>query len=178
MRSTRQSVRAARRRPGRAVSAVSKHRGAVMADGESRFVEVWTEWMAKIPVPERLTTSGAVRRLDIGAMMGKTMPKSAEDGTKLLNDVAREVKSILSDREGAIFWSPAPGLIDVFYPKLTPQAAELAHSVVTSSVDRLVRDRVAAPVAEKAKAAPMAERRVDWETFQKVCRRAQAKPDQ
>lgn len=150
-----------------------------MADDEAVFVDVWTERFARIAVPHQLVAAGAVRRLDVGGLMGKAMPKSTKEGQQLIDGIVADIGSVLGDE--ATYWSPAPGLIDIFYANLVPAAADLKHSVVRKAAERRIRT-----VLSKAEASPnkgvtapaaMQERRVSWEKFQAVCRKAQAKPE-
>ena len=150
-----------------------------MADAESKFVEVWEDWWAKYPVPTQLVVAGSVRRLDVGALMGKIMPKTEQDGVKLLDGIGKDLKTVLADKKDTLFWSPAPGLIDIFYPKLLPQAADLSHSVIRSAIERRVRETIVTPAASTAtKMQSVAERHLDWESFQRVCQKMQARADQ
>lgn len=150
-----------------------------MADDEAVFVDVWTERFARIAVPHQLVAAGAVRRLDVGGLMGKAMPKSTKEGQQLIDGIVADIGSVLGDE--ATYWSPAPGLIDIFYAKLVPAAADLKHSVVRKAAERRIRTvfSKAESSPNKGAAAPaaMQERRVTWEKFQAICRKAQAKPE-
>ncbi|HEY1722970.1 MAG TPA: hypothetical protein VGG27_17140 [Magnetospirillaceae bacterium] len=149
-----------------------------MADGEAVFVKVWTERWSKILVPLQFTSAGAIRRLNVGALLGKTMPSGAEAGSELIDGIFSDLRSML--KEGATFWSSGPGMISIFYPKMGAQAADLAHSVIASTVDRRVRETVIVPARGTAKAASNAstERQVGWEELQSIVRRAKARPEQ
>jgi hypothetical protein len=72
-------------------------------------------------------------------------------------------------------------MISIFYPKMLSQAADLAHSVICSTIERRIRDTIVVPArataATQTQAAPT-ERRVSWEDFQRIARRAKAKPEQ
>jgi hypothetical protein len=150
-----------------------------MADDESIFVDVWTERFSRIAVPHQLVAAGAVRRLDVGGLMGKAMPKSTKEGQQLIDGIVADIGSVLGDE--ASYWSPAPGLIDIFYAKLVPAAADLKHSVVRKAAERRIRTTLGTgeTTKEKRVSAPASiqERRVSWEKFQAICRKAQAKPE-
>ncbi len=152
-----------------------------MADDEVVFVNVWTAKWSKIVAPQQFSAPGAVRRLNIGALLGKTLPDSAESGGKLIDGIFVDLRSMLKD--GATFWSSGPGMISIFYPKMLPQAADLAHSVICSTIERRIRDTIVVPARAAATTAAATatsptERRVSWEDFQRVVRRAKAKPEQ
>jgi hypothetical protein len=145
-----------------------------MADDEAIFVGVWSEKWAKIGVPQQFASTGTVRRLHIATLLGKTMPNGIEAGDKLIEGIFADLKSVL--KEGAVFWSPAPGLIDIFYPKMLPQAADLSHSVVRSTIERRIRETIIDPARAEA-ATQASDRRITPEQFQMVLARAKAKPD-
>ena len=154
-----------------------------MADDEAIFVGVWAEKWSKVVAPQQFATQGSVRRLNVGALLGRTMPAGAEAGGKLIEGIFVDLHAVLKD--GATFWSSGPGMISVFYPKMLSQAADLTHSVLASTIERRVREMVLVPAranaagaATQAQTAASTERRVSWEDFQRVVRRAKARPEQ
>lgn len=150
-----------------------------MADDEAIFVDVWTERFARVAVPHQLVAAGAVRRLDVGGLMGKSMPKTTKEGQQLIDGIVADIGSVLGG--DATYWSPAPGLIDIFYAKLLPTAADLKHSVVRKAAERRIRTTIGNGEAGKetrvSTPAAVQERRVPWEKFRAICRKAQAKPE-
>ncbi len=119
-----------------------------MADDEVVFVRVWAEKWSKIAVPQQFSSPGAVRRLNVGSLLGKTIPTNAEAGGKLIDGIFADLRSVLSD--GTAFWSSSPGMISIFYPKMLSQAADLTHSVICSTIERRIRDEIVVPARAAA----------------------------
>ncbi len=148
-----------------------------MSNDEAVFVEVWKQKWSKIPNPQKLQANGIVRRIYVGSLLGKTLPRSLAAGGQLIDGIFSDLKSTL--KADALYWSPAPGLIDVFYANMGPQAADLSHSVLTSAISRRIQDTIVNPARSATLSSPAPDqRRVDNEEFQRVCRKGQARPDQ
>ncbi len=147
-----------------------------MENLEAIFVGVWNEKWSKVSPPKQVTAGGTLRRINVGALLGKTMPPDAAEGAKLVKGIFDDLDTTLGER--AVYWSPAPGLIDLYYPKLLPDAADLSLSVVVAAIGRRIHDEISSTAQARTETAPPSERRVSFEEFQKICLKAKASFDQ
>ena len=141
----------------------------------SDFDASWKGWWEKYPIPVTLP-AGTVRRVDVLGMIGAAESWSAAATQALLDKVGRALDDLLADK--ATRWSPASGLIDIYSGTVNKAAADLKHSVVTSTIERCVRDAMRDLAATPSGEDVAVERLVDWERFETLCKKAKVRTDQ
>ncbi len=148
------------------------------------FDALWTDhWLKSAPAQPATVPAGTILRVDLVMMVGEGLPETEWGVERLVASVLLGLDEVLAG--GALYWSPAPGVIDIHYGKLPRKAAELKHAVVISTVERCVREL---PAQEPEKAEEKKDRpagraddlptRVDWATFRALCAKSRARPDQ
>lgn len=144
-----------------------------IADLDAAWVVRWTGY----PVPTSLPP-GIVRRVDVLEMFDGPPSLSPDAAQSLVEAIGEAVDEILARK--AIRWSPAPGYIDIHYGTLGQSAADLKHSVLVAAIERCIRlaIRGARETETEVGGEGSVPRRVDWEAFEKICAKAQARADQ
>lgn len=145
-----------------------------MSKTEPAFPRLWKDLWAKAPMPQRLP-AGTIKRLNVLEFLDKTAAIDAASGKKLIQGLFEELGSLLG--EGTRYWSPAVGYIDIYYPNPVAQAAELAHTVLSSAIERRIRGEFMAPARAGLRGSDAVERLVSFEQFQQICARLKATPD-
>ncbi len=143
---------------------------------DGTFVALWNERLAKRRAPA--VAAGVVRRLDLSLAAARATSRTKSDHEAFIDGIVDDIRRALG--VDAVFWSPGPGLIDILYPKMLPDAADLAHSVVQGKADLRIRNWTAQSDALNARPAPgrQVQRLVPWEAFERACRKAKIRPEQ
>jgi hypothetical protein len=132
-------------------------------------------WWEKFPVPTSLP-AGSVRRVDVLSMIGDTESWSPQATQALLDRLGGALDDLLAEK--ATRWSPATGLIDIYSGTVNKAAADLKHSIVTSTIQRCVRE-AARDLAVDAKTSESdVERLVAWDQFEALCKKGKVRTDQ
>lgn len=140
------------------------------------FNGAWAKlWSKASAPPPSLPLNTAVHALDLAGMVSRPIPNSEMAAKRLTETVRRVLDEMLAS--GEEYWSPAPAVIQVGYRGQTPQSIEIKHNVVSSAIERSLQDVLGRP-APAARGESAKPRRVDWESFQRLCQRAKARPEQ
>ncbi len=148
------------------------------------FGRRWAEnWVKSAPTRPKTVSAAIVLRVDIAGMIGAALPETDWAVERLVGAVLMGLDEVLAG--GALYWSPAPGIVDIHYGKLPKKSAELKHAVVVATMQRCLRELPPGtsdqPAADQKKAAaPRPDKlpsRVDWETFRAICAKARARPE-
>jgi len=143
--------------------------------GADEFATAWQNWWAKYPAPKSLP-AGVVRRIEILKLIGEGQSFSRQVAQSLVAAIGASVDDIL-DGKGAR-WTPAIGYLDIHYGSMGPAAADIKHSVVTTAVERVVREATRDAKKQSSDGDANVQRRVDWERFEKICAKNKARADQ
>lgn len=139
------------------------------------FAAAWPEWWAKFP-PPAVFARGTLRRANVAAMLGDNILPSRRAARDLIRAIQLGLRETLG--ESATWWSPGVGLIDIAYSNLVPSAVDLKHSVVTSMIERHVKEALDEVKVVVDEPPEKIVRRLSIEEFRIQCLRTQTQNDQ